>query len=62
LRITIEVDCLPEEARRFLGLPGLPGLPGLLGLPAGQEEIVDTLRRETLKRMTDLDAQSLVQA
>jgi hypothetical protein len=53
LRITIEVDCLPEEARRFLGLPGLP---------AGQEEIVDTLRRETLKRMTDLDAQSLVQA
>jgi len=56
LRITIEVDCLPEEARRFLGLPGL------LGLPAGQEETVDTLRRETLKRMTDLDAQSLVQA
>ena len=59
MRITIEVDCLPEEARRFLGLPGLPGL---LGLPAGQEEIVDTLRRATLKRMTDLDAQSLVQA
>lgn len=53
MKITIEVDCSPEEARRFLGLPDLT---------AAQEEIVETLRRETVKRMSELDPQSLVQA
>lgn len=53
MKITIEVDCTPEEARRFLGLPDLT---------AAQAEIVENLRRETMKRMTDLDPQSLVQA
>ena len=33
-----------------------------LGMPDGEEESVDSVRRETVKRMTDLDAQSLVQA
>ncbi|MDA0701988.1 MAG: DUF6489 family protein [Proteobacteria bacterium] len=53
MKITIEVDCSPEEARRFLGLPDVT---------AAQAEIVETLRRETVKRMTDLDPESLVQA
>ena len=26
MKMTIEVDCSPEEARRFLGLPDLSGL------------------------------------
>ncbi|MBT5414584.1 MAG: hypothetical protein HOK81_08300 [Rhodospirillaceae bacterium] len=53
MKISIEIDCTPEEARRFLGLPDLT---------AAQAEIVETLRRETVARMTDLDPQSLVQA
>jgi hypothetical protein len=26
MKMTIEVDCTPEEARRFMGLPDLSGL------------------------------------
>ncbi len=26
MKMTIEVDCTPEEARRFMGLPDVSGL------------------------------------
>ena len=35
MKITVEVDCTPEEARRFLGLPDLAPL---------QEEVLAALR------------------
>jgi hypothetical protein len=35
MKVTIEVDCTPEEARRFLGLPDLAPL---------QEEMLGRLR------------------
>jgi len=43
MKVTIEVDCTPEEARRFLGLPDLAPL---------QEEMLARLRQHLAEAAT----------
>ncbi|GGY46466.1 DUF6489 family protein [Parvularcula lutaonensis] len=45
MKITIDIDCTPEEARTFLGLPDLTAVNQVMtdSLKARMEENIDTL-------------------
>ncbi|HAJ46816.1 MAG TPA: hypothetical protein DCL54_09585, partial [Alphaproteobacteria bacterium] len=53
MKITIEVDCTPEEARKLAGLPDVGPL---------QEEIMAHVRDRVLKAMSLSDPETLMKA
>jgi Family of unknown function (DUF6489) len=51
MKITLNVDCTPEEARAFFGLPDLRPL---------QTELLDQLKDRLSKSMQAIDPEALV--
>jgi hypothetical protein len=51
MKITLNIDCTPEEARTFFGLPDLKPL---------QAELLDHLKERLIKNMQALDPEALV--
>ncbi|MGZ6039952.1 MAG: DUF6489 family protein [Phenylobacterium sp.] len=51
MKMTIEVDCSPEEARRFLGLPDVSTL---------NEHLVDEMKRRIDANMSMISPDELV--
>ncbi len=51
MKLSMEVDCTPEEARRFLGLPDVSGL---------NEQIVAEMRKQIETNMALLAPDELV--
>jgi hypothetical protein len=51
MKIQIEVDCTPEEARAFLGLPDLRVL---------QRRVLDELERKTVEALAQSDPKALL--
>lgn len=50
MKITIEVDCSPEEARRFLGLPDIS---------AANEALTRSLGEKMTEAMASMDAEAM---
>lgn len=53
MKVTINVDCTPEEARTFMGLPDVK---------AAQQAVVEEWQRQALEAMTTMDPQTLFKA
>ena len=53
VKFTVDVDCTPEEARRFLGLPDVTAL---------QEEAINEIRKRMLDAIQKSDPESLMKA
>jgi hypothetical protein len=53
MKVTINVDCTPEEARTFMGLPDVK---------AAQQAVVEEWQRQALEAMTSMDPQTLFKA
>jgi hypothetical protein len=53
MKVTINVDCTPEEARTFMGLPDVAG---------AQQVVVDEWQRQALDAMSTMDPQTLFKA
>ncbi|MEQ8388702.1 MAG: DUF6489 family protein [Alphaproteobacteria bacterium] len=51
MKITIDIDCTPEEARRFLGLPDLA---------AAQADILDEFKAQTARALEGMDGEALM--
>jgi len=51
MKITIDIDCTPEEARAFLGLPDVAPL---------QAEMMKELQERMLKTLAGVDAETLM--
>jgi hypothetical protein len=51
MKITIDVDCTPDEARRFLGLPDVTPL---------QEQLVRELQERMTASLAAMDPETLV--
>ena len=52
MKVTIDVDCSPEEARRFLGLPDVAPM---------QEAILDQLQSQMMKASAAMDPETIFQ-
>jgi len=53
MRISVEVDCTPEEARRFMGLPDVSGL---------NDHIMAEMRKRVDSNMALLSGDELVKS
>jgi len=53
MKVTINVDCTPEEARTFMGLPDVKD---------AQKAVVDEWQRQALEAMSNMDPQTLFKA
>lgn len=53
MKVTIEIDCTPEEARSFMGLPDIS---------AAQEAVVEEWQKQAMEAMSSMDPQSLFKA
>jgi hypothetical protein len=53
MKLSIEVDCTPEEARRFLGLPDVSAL---------NDHLMSEMQKRIEANMTMLDADELVRS
>ena len=51
MKITIDIDCTPEEARAFLGLPDVAPL---------QAEVMKELQERMMKTLATMDAEKLM--
>ena len=51
MKIRIDIDCTPEEARRFVGLPDVTQL---------QEAVMTELEKQTLARLKSMDVDTLM--
>jgi len=51
MKITIDVDCTPEEARSFLGLPDVTAL---------QQAMMEELQRRITAGMASMDPETLM--
>ncbi len=52
MKITIDIDCTPEEARAFFGLPDVAPL---------QAEMMKELQERMMKTLAAMDAEKLMQ-
>ncbi|MBT3789901.1 MAG: hypothetical protein HOC33_16890 [Alphaproteobacteria bacterium] len=50
MKVTIDIDCSPEEARAFMGLPDVAPM---------QKAVMDKMQEEMLSKMTMLDAETM---
>ncbi|WP_135470318.1 DUF6489 family protein [Crenalkalicoccus roseus] len=53
MKINIEIDCTPEEARRFLGLPDLRPM---------QEAVMEKLQQQMLQAISATSPEALLKA
>lgn len=53
MKITVNVDCTPEEARQFFGLPDVQPL---------QEEMMKIMRDKTIENLKMMEPESIMQA
>ena len=53
MKVTIEIDCTPEEARRFLGLPDVQPM---------QAAVMDRLQQQMLDATAKLSPEALLRA
>ncbi|MFD2204885.1 DUF6489 family protein [Kiloniella antarctica] len=53
MKFTVDVDCTPEEARHFLGLPDVSAL---------QEEALSEIRTKMLKMIQSSDSEALMKS
>jgi hypothetical protein len=51
MKVTINIDCTPEEARTFLGLPDFGPL---------QREVMESLRERMMKAMASAEPEALL--
>ncbi len=51
MKITIDIDCTPDEARAFLGLPDVAPL---------QAEVMKELQERMMKTLASMDAEKLM--
>ncbi|MDJ0943390.1 MAG: DUF6489 family protein [Kiloniellales bacterium] len=51
MKIRIDIDCTPEEARRFFGLPDVTQL---------QESVMAELEKQSLARLKSMDVDALM--
>ncbi len=51
MKITLDVDCTPEEARRFLGLPDIGSM---------QDELVAELGRRMMSNLEAMEPEALI--
>ena len=51
MKIRIDIDCTPEEARRFVGLPDVTQM---------QEAVMAELEKQTLSRLKSMDVDTLM--
>ncbi len=51
MKIRIDIDCTPEEARRFFGLPDVTPM---------QESVMAELEKQTLARLKSMDVDTLM--
>ena len=51
MKITIDIDCTPEEARAFFGLPDVAPL---------QAEMMRTIQERMMKTLTTMDPEALL--
>ncbi len=51
MKISIDIDCTPEEARRFFGLPDVAPM---------QEAVMSEVQRRIMDNLAAMDAESLV--
>ena len=52
MKFTIEVDCTPDEAREFLGLPDVKGF---------QDDLMQQFKERTAEHMQALDPETIMQ-
>lgn len=53
MKVTIEVDCTPEEARRFMGLPDISAV---------QDRMVQEMEDKMRDAMKNMDPETLLQS
>lgn len=53
MKVTIDIDCTPEEARSFMGLPDIT---------VAQEAVVEAWQKQAMEAMSAMDPQSLFTA
>ena len=53
MKITVDIDCTPEEARQLMGLPDVSEV---------QQEVVEEMRKQLLAGLQSMDPQSLLQS
>ncbi|MBT3809196.1 MAG: hypothetical protein HOL07_07160 [Rhodospirillaceae bacterium] len=53
MKVTIDIDCTPEEARSFMGLPDIS---------AAQQAVVEAWQKQAMEAMSSMDPQSLFTA
>lgn len=51
MKITVNVDCTPEEARQFLGLPNVAGL---------QDKLLKELEKKMTENIRTLDPETFI--
>jgi len=51
MKVTIDIDCTPEEARHFLGLPNVEKI---------HEAVLEEMRKRVSKGLTGEDMQALM--
>ncbi|WP_282604765.1 DUF6489 family protein [Pelagibius sp. Alg239-R121] len=51
MKITVDVDCTPEEARAFLGLPDVAPL---------QQAVMDDVQKRIMDNLSAMDPETLV--
>ena len=49
MKITVDIDCTPEEARQLMGLPDVTGI---------QQEVVEEMRKRILSGLDAMDPTS----
>jgi hypothetical protein len=52
MKITVDIDCTPEEARQLMGLPDVSDM---------QQEVVDEIRKRLLAGLDAMDPQAMLQ-
>jgi len=53
MKITMNIECSPEEARRFLGLPDVAPM---------QEELLKAYRDQMMKNISSLDPDAMMKS
>ena len=51
MKITVDIDCTPEEARQLMGLPDVSGV---------QQEVIEEMRKQVMSGLESMDPQSIM--
>ncbi|NKB49309.1 MAG: hypothetical protein GKS02_08080 [Alphaproteobacteria bacterium] len=53
MKITVDIDCTPEEARQLMGLPDVTDM---------QQEIADEMKQRILSGLEEMDPQAMLRS